>query len=385
MSEQEPHIRPEDLSQSTEESIDVTTLKKIDMSVDDYNQYADMYPDDPRVADLLEQYGILPGEPIIVSATDMEHPENNLMLVVATGEDSFTTNRSLTTELQDRLRDTDDSVERAIPIDEVKEIGSHALSAAGVTEPAANREQEVVSEQILLDAKSTFDERLNKLAGEYSETSNRYKHEIKTNAEKLSAMNKRLEESSQSALDYLRSGISQPERVRHVADLAIEELSTANRILGVMLEAAEEGSVTSGSLRGHIEAHKGDVGGLHGELRANLGQIVADAPEMDRAALGRADAEAGEAAARHVADANQLNDAVKEISAALRRIDDDVDMVRQRTRSLLGRLDDIKVSLSQGRLNSSDYEDVVRSAIVLVNEPQESKAIRRLAVLAEGL
>jgi hypothetical protein len=129
MSEQENYNTPENTNQQAEKPIDVMSLKQIDMTVDDYNQYSDLEPDDPQVADLLGRYGIIPGESIIVSATDSEHPENNILRVVATGEDSFTTNRLLTNELESRLRDSDERAEHMATNDSIHELGSHALDA----------------------------------------------------------------------------------------------------------------------------------------------------------------------------------------------------------------------------------------------------------------
>jgi hypothetical protein len=142
MSELEQPHNPEDIAQQTEQSFDVTSLKKIDMSREDYDLYAELDPDDPRVAELLSQYNIAPGEAIIVSATDLEHPENNILRVVATGEDSFTTNRYLTNELEARLLDTDSDAERIVPNDDIEELGDLALGAAGVNDPGAVMERE---------------------------------------------------------------------------------------------------------------------------------------------------------------------------------------------------------------------------------------------------
>lgn len=106
MSEQEHHITPEDIGQLDEQAVDVLSLKKVDMSIEDYARYSDLDPEDPGVAELLDQYGIIPGESIIVSATDAEDSKNNfLRVVVAGGEDSFTTNRLLTNQLEADLQD----------------------------------------------------------------------------------------------------------------------------------------------------------------------------------------------------------------------------------------------------------------------------------------
>lgn len=142
MSELEQPHNPEDIAQQPEQSINVTSLKKIDMSREDYDLYVELDPGDPRVTELLSQYSIIPGESVIVSATDPEHPENNILRVVATGEDSFTTNRSLTNELEARLLDTNGDAERIIPNDDIEELGDLALGAAGIEAPSAAVERE---------------------------------------------------------------------------------------------------------------------------------------------------------------------------------------------------------------------------------------------------
>lgn len=105
MSEQEQHITPEDMGQPDERTVDVLSLKKVDMTVADYVRYSELDPDDPEVSELLDQYNITPGESIIVSATDLEDSKNNFnRVVVAGGEDSFTTNRLLTDQLEKDLQ-----------------------------------------------------------------------------------------------------------------------------------------------------------------------------------------------------------------------------------------------------------------------------------------
>jgi hypothetical protein len=104
MSEQEQHTTPEDMSQPDERTVDVLSLKKVDMTVADYARYSELDPDDPEVSELLDQYNITPGESIIVSATDLEDSNNNFnRVVVAGGEDSFTTHRLLTSQLEEDL------------------------------------------------------------------------------------------------------------------------------------------------------------------------------------------------------------------------------------------------------------------------------------------
>lgn len=384
MSEHEEYNSVEQHTQDSEPSIDVTSLKKIDMSVADYDRYAELYPDDPELTELYERYSITPGEPMIVSATDPEQPEKNILLVVATGEDSFTTNRSLTNELEARLHDIDEGAERIIPGDGIKELGEHALSAAGVEAPNATPEHET-SERDLMEAKRTFEEQLNKLSTEYAGTSNLYKNEIKTLADNLSAKRNQLEDASETAFRYLRSGVDQPDRIRQVVALAIEELSGVNRILGSALRTVESGHTASSNLGSQAETHRSDAGRVHGEFRMGVGRIVDEAPELDRAALEQADAETAEMTMRQTVDADRLKEAALEIGTALRQVEEDVDATRQRTRNILGRLEDVRGSVSRGRLDSSEYESIVRSVSVLARELQDHMAIRRLAALAKGL
>lgn len=267
----------------------------------------------------------------------------------------------------------------------VVELGDAALDASGVEAPIVAHEREVVSEQALLEAKNLFNERFNRLSTEYGGVSNHYKNEVKASAEALSVMRNKLEESSEAAFKHLRSGVAQPDRINNIVALAIEELSEANRILGSASGTIENGSSASGNLGNQAEAHKSDMGRLHGELRADMGRIADDAPEMDRAILGQADADATEATIRQTVNADRLKESALEIGSALRQIEDDTDAVQQRTRNLLGRLEDVKASIGRGRLDSSEYESVVQSANVLARELQENKAIQRLAALAKEL
>lgn len=384
MSEYEEYNSAEQPTQESEPSVDVTSLKKIDMSVADYDKYADLYPDDPEVIEFYERHDITPGEPIIVSATDPEQPEKNILLVVATGEDSFTTNRSLTNELEARLRDIDEGAERIIPSDDIKELGEHALSAAGIEAPNTAHEHEI-SERDLMEAKNVFEERLNRLSTEHAGISNRYKNEIKTVADDLSAKRSQLEDASETAFRYLRSGVDQPDRIGQVVALAIEELSGVNRILGSALKTVESGRTSNSSLGSQAEAHKSDAGRVHGEFRTDVGRIVDEAPKLDPSTLEQADAETTEMTIRQAVDADRLKEAALEIGTALRQVDEDVDATRRRTRNILGRLEDVRGSVSRGRLDSSEYESIVRSASVLARELQDHMAIRRLAALAKEL
>lgn len=300
---------------------------------------------------------------------------------------------SLSDETQDRLAeqlaaDRPLSVEQGEYDDTLpsaREIGEAALDAAGVEAPAAVQEQESVSEQDLLEAKNLFEERLNKLMVEYAGVSNHYKDEIKAGVERLGAMRGRLRESSENAFRYLRNGIDQPDRVRHAVTLAIEELTGVNRMLGNVLEAVEAGRTANGSLGNQADTHKGDAARLYGEFRADTGRIIDEYPGLDRAALGQIDATATEMTTRRAVDANQLKEVTLELGVVLRQIEDDTDTTKQRTRNLLGRLEDIKGSISRGRLNSSEYEGIVRSASVLARELQDNRAVRRFATLAKGL
>lgn len=384
MSEHKEHNPVEQPTQESEPSVDVTSLKKIDMSVADYDRYAELYPDDPEITELYERYGITPGEPMIVSATDSEQPDRNILLVVATGEDSFTTNRSLTNELEARLRESDRGAERIIPGDDIKELGEYALSAAGIEAPNTTPEDET-SERDLMEAKRIFEEQLDRLSSEYAGASNRHKNEIKTLADDLSAKRSQLEDASETAFRYLRSGVDQPDRIRQVVALAIEELTGVNRILGSTLRTVESGHTASSNLGSQAETHKSDAGRVHGEFRTHVGRIVDEAPELDREALEQADAETAEMTIRQTVDADRLKEAALEIGTALRQVEEDVDEAKRRTRNILGRLEDVRGSVGRGRLDSSEYENIVRSAGALARDLQDHMAIRRLAALAKGL
>lgn len=384
MSEREDYNSVEQPTQESESLVDVTSLKKIDMSVADYDRYAELYPDDPELTELYERYSITPGEPMIVSATDPEQPDKSILLVVATGEDSFTTNRSLTNELEARLRDIDDGAERIIPSDDIKELGGHALSAAGIEAPNTTPEHET-SERDLMDAKSIFEEQLDRLSSEYAGASSHYKNEIKALADDLSAKRNQLEDASETAFRYLRSAVDQPDRVRQAVALAIEELSGVNRILGSALKTVESGHTASSSLGSQAETHKNGTGRVHGEYRTEVARIVDEAPELDRAALEQADAETAEMTTRQAVDADRLKEAVLGLGTALRQVEEDVNETRRRTRNILGRLEDVRGSVGRGRLDSSEYESIVRSASALARDLQDHMAIRRLAALAKGL
>jgi hypothetical protein len=387
MSEYENHNLVDPSTQETEPSVDVTSLKQLNMTRADYDRYVDLEQDDPEFADLFGQYDVTPGEPVIVSAIDAEHPENNVLRVIATGDDLFTTNRRLTNQLEAELQaQTGDIIEVAperaelAPSEDTKKLGGLALEATGVI-----FEQEATTEQGLLEARARFDTRLNQLSTEHTEAVTRLKNGIKVSAEDISAMRNRLEQSAEDALRYLRSGINQPDRIRQGVNLAIEELTGVNGALDSVLQAAEGSSAASGSLHAQAETHGSDVSRLREAFRADVGKVADEAPELDRATLGRADAEVAEMTAAQTAGVNRLEAAVLDIDVALRQIGEDADTAQQRTRNLLGRLEEARVHVGHGRLSSSDYEDVVRSAGALVRELQESTAIRRFATLAEEL
>lgn len=300
---------------------------------------------------------------------------------------------SLSDQTQDRLAEQlaadrssvveQDEYEDTLP--RAREIGEAALDAVGVEAPVAVQEEESVSEQDLLEAKNLFDERLNKLTVEFAGASNHYKNEIKASVERLGAMQGRLRESSESAFRYLRNGIDQPDRARHAVTLAIEELTGVNRMLGSVLGAIEGGRTASSSLGNQADDHKSDAARLRGEFRADAGRMMDENPELNRATLGQIDATVTEMTTRRTVDANQLKEVTLELGVALRQIEDDTDTTQQRTRNLLGRLEDIKGSISRGRLNSSEYEGIVRSANVLARELQDNRAVRRFVALAKEL
>lgn len=385
MSEQEQRHTPEDTNHQTAELVDVMSLKKVEMTTDEYKYYGDLYPDDPQLAEWLQRNGVVPGESIIVSATDKERPENNFSLVIATGEDSFTTNRALTIELEARLLENDVDVERIVLKGDIEELGEAALSAMGVDAPDTAEREHDTSERALTEAKSAFDQQLKSLIDEYTGASNFHKQEIKANAEDLSGTQRRLEEVSEAAFRYLRSGMDQPDRIRQSVALAFEELENANAIIGGTLAATENGRTAANNLNGQTEAHIGEVRRLHGELRATIGAIVDTVPASDRAQLGQIDMEAREMTVRQTIDADRLEDATTAIRSALSQLNDDMDMAQRRTRNLLGQLEEIKAKVNYGQLSSSEYESVVRSAHGLLQNIQESTAVRHFVSLAEEL
>lgn len=385
MSEHEHSMTPEVTNQPTEAPIDVMSLKTVDMTVDDYNQYADMYPEDPRVVELLDRYGVAPGEPMIVSATDAENPGNNILRVVATGEDSFTTNRLLTNELEKQLRDVDENMERGVSADEAKEIGGHALSAVGIEEPAGTPERETGSEQALLEAKNLFDQQLEVLATEYSGNANRYKNSLKTSAETLGRVRNGLQESTDSAFGYLRSGFAQPERARQVVGLAIEELTTAYNILISAHSVTEGARAVSGSLHVHTESHQSNVARLRGEFQAGVSRAVDAEPDLDAVVLGRADTEVTEKVVSETSSASRLAEATQEIDVALRRIEETLSTSQPRIGSLLSRLEDLRAGINYGRFDTGEYEGILQSTNALVRELEEGSSIQRFAALAGEL
>jgi hypothetical protein len=137
MLEQESHNTPENANQQTEELFDVMSLKKIDMTVEEYNQYVNMEPGDPQFAELLGRYGITQGEFIRVSATGAEDPKKNIERVVTTSEnDPFTTNRALTNKLKEvSMLEHDENAEQVVTTDEVRARGGYVLGAMGVEVP----------------------------------------------------------------------------------------------------------------------------------------------------------------------------------------------------------------------------------------------------------
>lgn len=143
MSEQEQNNTMEDISQQAEKSADVMSLKKVAMTVADYDRYSGLDPDDLQVTDLLGQYDIAPGERIIVSATDTENPQRGFdRVVVAGGPNSFDTDRASTDRLID-LRDADgviaestpERAERIVSSNDIKELGETALDAVEIARP----------------------------------------------------------------------------------------------------------------------------------------------------------------------------------------------------------------------------------------------------------
>jgi hypothetical protein len=387
MSEYENHNPVDHNTQETEPLVDVTSLKQLNMTRADYDRYVELEQDDPEFADLFGQYEVMPGEPVIVSAIDAEHPENNVLRVIATGHDPFTTNRLLTNQLEAELQAhtgnvTETAPEEAelAPSEDKKKLGGLALEATGVT-----FEQEGVSEQSLVEAKALFDKRLNQLSTDHLEAAGRLKKGIKANAENMSALRNRLEQSSEDALRYLRSGIDQPDRIRHVVSLAIEELTSANSALDGVLDAVEDSHAVSGSLHNQAETHRSDIGRLRGEFRADMDHIVEEAPGLDSLEIAKADGEVSEMASRHRVDADRIDEIVLEMSTALRQVEEDTGTAQQRTRNLLGRLEEARVNMSYGRLDSAEYEAIVQSVSVLARELEEGNATRRFVALAGEL
>ncbi len=151
MSEQEQHITAESVGQQVDQMIDVASLKKVDMTVEDFARYSELDSDDPEITELLAQYDLKAGERVIVSASDEDDARNGFdRVVVAGGLDSFTTDRQLTDELNTRLLESEgadmrsnlERAERIVPGDDIKELGDVALGAAGVEAPTPVEEHE---------------------------------------------------------------------------------------------------------------------------------------------------------------------------------------------------------------------------------------------------
>lgn len=384
MLEQEHYTTPEHTNQQAEELPDVMSLKQIDMSVDDYNQFVDMDVDDPRVTNLLSQYEITPGEFVTVSATDIEHPENSLLRVVSMGEDMFTTNRSLTNELEARLLEESGKAERVRTEEDSKEIGGATLDAVGVEAPHVVSERDA-SYRALMEAKGVFDKQFSELIREYVEASNLHKQEIGQSAEDLIGVQRRLEEASEEAYRSLFISIDQPDRIRYSVDRALEELSSANRLLSTTTDIIESGRTASNNLHNQTEAHATDVRQLQGGFRVTLGEIAHNTTSLDQTQLAQIDTEVTEMVLSQTTKADHLESEASAIRSTLGRIGEEIDTTQRRMRSLLGQLEELKVKLHSGRLSSTEYEGMVQVANGLRRNVQDNSLVRRFAAAAEGL
>jgi hypothetical protein len=406
------------------EKIDVMSLTQIDMSLADYWDCTDGDPNDPRVVALMDRYGITRDHFFIVSATDPEHPENDIVRVVTTDEeDFFTTNRSLTNALEARRLAMNDTTnqestleqEWIISKEDIKELGDLALGSAGVypvieandahtidevsevkVEPDAENglnaspveqlaDQSDDQEQAINKAKSVFDNRLRQLVDDYRSVIDMRRTSANEQAGGLFTLQKRAEQTIGEAHAILRSSADQPRMAFRAITGALDQLNELNSVLAVADEAVHSVGNVASQILSRATEHKEGLLRLGAEFRVVISE-VGENNNSDMSAVDAVSGQAIEAVASQAAAASRLENSASDLRMTLRSSESTTEQLRRQVRTTIARLEEMSYLARQGRLDSDEYMAVVQSVrhIATGLEGGVGQA-RRIAVAAEDL
>jgi hypothetical protein len=239
-------------------------------------------------------------------------------------------------------------------------------------------------ELALNEAQAVFDDKLNQLTRYYNQAMESGKHSLVGGIDELNRHHRRGEQVMEQAIQAMRSGMNQPDRVRQAVNRAIEELTTVNRILSVTLEGAQTTRNTSRQMTRGAEDYKGSVLRLGAEFGAVVTQATSG-PDANAEATVELVGDATAAVDGKVQETTVLSEAITDLGKVLNGLADRSEQSRAHVRRLLGRLDELRFRMAAGRADPTEYQAITRSMNQLLTEHQEGGYVRRLTSAVETL